>query len=300
VFEGNVAISAAQHHRRDFDPPSFIRALGSLHLYERGANLFPLFLKHMPESGDLFSSVESSPVPNLSDSSRAYLSACKVEPLDLLFHVLAFSFSGLYIRQNAFVLRQDWPRIPLPAKKKALLGSAALGRRVAALLDTEKPVDGVTCGKIDPRLRNLGSIRKVGGGQLDSESEELDLTAGWGHAGQNGVCMPGRGKTEEREASEKEQSDLPGNKTLDIYLNDVAYWSNVPKAVWEYTIGGYQVIKKWLSYRDKTMLGRGLTPKEAGFVTEMVRRIAALILLQPELDANYQTVKADTWPWPEA
>ena len=24
----------------------------------------------------------------------------------------------------------------------------------------------------------------------------------------------------------------------------------VPAAVWEYTIGGYQVLKKWLSYRE--------------------------------------------------
>jgi len=38
--------------------------------------------------------------------------------------------------------------------------------------------------------------------------------------------------------------------------------------------------------------------EEAEYVTEMARRIAALILMQPELDANYEAVKADTWPWP--
>ena len=37
---------------------------------------------------------------------------------------------------------------------------------------------------------------------------------------------------------------------------------------------------------------------EAEYVTEMARRIAALILMQPELDANCETVKADTYPWP--
>jgi hypothetical protein len=30
----------------------------------------------------------------------------------------------------------------------------------------------------------------------------------------------------------------------------------------------------------------------------MARRIAALILMQPDLDANYEAIKADTWPWP--
>jgi hypothetical protein len=28
-----------------------------------------------------------------------------------------------------------------------------------------------------------------------------------------------------------------------------------------------------------------------------VRRIAALVLMGPELDANYERVKADVWEW---
>jgi hypothetical protein len=59
-------------------------------------------------------------------------------------------------------------------------------------------------------------------------------------------------------------------------------------------------VKKWLSYREKTMLGRGLKVEEAEYVTEMVRRIASLILLQGELDANYKRVKDNTWGWPGA
>ncbi|MDO9557089.1 MAG: type ISP restriction/modification enzyme [Coriobacteriia bacterium] len=79
--------------------------------------------------------------------------------------------------------------------------------------------------------------------------------------------------------------------------NDVAYWRCVPANVWRYTIGGYQVIKKWLSYRERALLGRDLKPEEARYVTEMVRRIAALVFMQPELDANYERVKADVWEW---
>ncbi|MBS3955992.1 MAG: hypothetical protein KGZ40_00450 [Clostridiales bacterium] len=36
-----------------------------------------------------------------------------------------------------------------------------------------------------------------------------------------------------------------------MYLNDVACWRCVPANVWRYTIGGYLVIKKWLSYRGR-------------------------------------------------
>jgi hypothetical protein len=61
--------------------------------------------------------------------------------------------------------------------------------------------------------------------------------------------------------------------------------------VWEYTIGGYQVIKKWLSYREEKLLGRGLTIAEVQEVSEMTRRIAAIILLESDLDDNYQNIK---------
>ena len=89
--------------------------------------------------------------------------------------------------------------------------------------------------------------------------------------------MPGRGKVE------------AAGDALNIYLNGLTCWRNVPAPVWEYTIGGYQVIKKWLSYREKPLLGRGLTVAEVRYVTVTARRIAALLALQPQLDENYRT-----------
>ena len=68
--------------------------------------------------------------------------------------------------------------------------------------------------------------------------------------------------------------------------------------VWGYTIGGYQVIKKWLSYREHELLGRALTPDEAREVMNIARRISAILLLERTLDANYQAVKQSTYAWP--
>jgi len=68
--------------------------------------------------------------------------------------------------------------------------------------------------------------------------------------------------------------------------------------VWDYTIGGYQVIKKWLSYREREQLGRALTPDEAREVMNIARRIAAILLLEPALNANYESVKASCYRWP--
>jgi hypothetical protein len=57
--------------------------------------------------------------------------------------------------------------------------------------------------------------------------------------------------------------------------------------------GAYQVIKKWLSYRKEKLLGRPLSLEEARYVSALVRRIAAILLLQPALDANYLAVKTN-------
>jgi hypothetical protein len=60
------------------------------------------------------------------------------------------------------------------------------------------------------------------------------------------------------------------------------------------------VLKKWLSYREEALLGRPLSIDEVDYFSQVVRRIAALLLLGAELDANYAAVKADTYAWPAA
>jgi hypothetical protein len=155
------------------------------------------------------------------------------------------------------------------------------------------------------------------GSQINPAAGDLAVTAGWGHAGRGGIAMPAKGLAVKRPYSNAELAafreglaDLGltcdqlmsclGGACWDVYLNDRAYWRCVPDRVWTYTTGGYQVMKKWLSYRERPLLGRDLKPDEARYVTEMARRIAAILLLEPALDANYEAVKADTYPWPQA
>ena len=57
-----------------------------------------------------------------------------------------------------------------------------------------------------------------------------------------------------------------------------AHWRNVPAAVWGYKLRGYQVLKKWLSYREQRVLNRPLTPAEAQHFADAARSVAALLL----------------------
>ena len=169
------------------------------------------------------------------------------------------------------------------------------------MLNVEQDVPSVTTGAIREELRSLGTPQHAEPGrQLDPDSD-FAVTAGWGYTIGGSTVMPNNGKPVERPFDPDEEAALPdgaterwGASTFDIYLNDNAYWQNIPAQVWAYTLGGYPVIKKWLSYREEKVLGRPLKLEEVRHVTHMARRIAALLLLEPRLDANYERVKEET------
>jgi hypothetical protein len=248
---------------------------------------------------------------NLSHDAEDYLAGLKsprshaFTPPQLFFHTLAVLHAPAYGIEHEGALRQDWPRVPLPAEADALRQSAALGRRVAALLNVEQDVDGVTAGSVREALRPLAAPVKAGGGQLDPSAGDLAVTAGWGYTIGTTV-MPNNGEIVERPFTEEEQRAFPdgyedrfGTQALDLYLNERAYWQGVPQRVWDYTLGGYPVLKKWLSYREKDVLGRALGTGEVRHFAGMARRIAALLLLEPELDENYVRVRSEAVAWEE-
>jgi hypothetical protein len=324
VFAGNVWLISQQIPRREWSRPQVAQSLVCLDIMDRCASCIPLYLSDLNESRDFFEKPESmkarmvgNHVVNLSDAALAYLSdrGGVQTAADLFHHTAAVLHAPTYAPENAGALRQDWPRVPLPAERGSLRASADLGKQVAALLDTETSVPSVTTGRIRPELKVIAVASRVGGGQLNPAAGELEVTARWGIAGKGGVTMPSKGRLTERAFTPEEQTALVqgaaalgldestalaclGETTCDIFLNDVAFWRNIPAKVWAYTLGGYQVMKKWLSYREKSLLGRGLTLDEVTEVTHMARRIAALLLLGPALDANYQAVKAAAYPWP--
>ena len=66
------------------------------------------------------------------------------------------------------------------------------------------------------------------------------------------------------------------------------------------TIGGYPVVKKWLSYREFRVLGRPLLHEEMTYITEVIRRLKALLLMSDALDVNYRAAAENVmvFDWP--
>ena len=142
-------------------PFYFTTLLSDDHLLSPDAVAIPMRLRRAPKnkSNAAQSSflaepqgTEDLPRANLSPAARAYLESLGIIDPDadaetsalVWLHALAIGYSSAYLRENADGVRSDWPHIPLPSTKEALLDSAKLGRGIAALLNTEEGVSGVT------------------------------------------------------------------------------------------------------------------------------------------------------------
>ena len=290
AFDGNLWLSVVPRLRRDATETqtTFTRRLASLHLNEWGASMFPAWLR---DEGLGLDGDPEQRRPNLSPAAQGYLDRLGLGVEDLFHHTLSVLHDPAYREANAGALRMEWPRIPLPGwpagdvagAANELVTSAARGKELARLLDTEMPVPGVTTGDIRPELAAIAVPSTYDGHNM--MGDDFAITADWGHFGTGDAVMPGRGRTGERPYTDAERTalgdlaDVLGDTAFDVHLNDNSRWSNVPAAVWDYKLGGYQVLKKWLSYRESKVLGRPLTPEEVLHFTGTARRITAILLL---------------------
>lgn len=261
VFEGNLFLEARQRIPQD----TFDRGFATTNLADNLGNGLSSFIPMLIRE-DQGQHGYSVPHANLTPEAQVHLERLGAEPTDLFFHALAILHAPAYRKENGDALRQDWPRVPLLESKALLESSAALGRRLSTLLDVEQTVD----------LKDFIAIGNLAVSQAQVDpARHFVVRAGWGIRGKGGICMPGKGRRE-------------GER---VFLNDEAWWEGIPDSVWEYSLGGYQVLKKWLSYREEVLLGRPLTLDEVEHFKGMARRIQAILDMGKDLDLNYLAFK---------
>ena len=295
VFEGNLWIGSNKREiDEQFSHGTATPHLGNWKLGNWGIHFFPIWLR---TDGLALDGNGIAHRPNLSLAARHYLDRLGLGLEDLFHHVIATLHDSGYRTANAGALRMEWPRIPLPGwpdgdahgAAEALAESAARGRAMAALLDSDTPVAGVTTGSLRPELTAIAVPTTTDGGNM--AGDDFAVSAGWGHFGTGEAVMPGQGRIVERNYTDDERTTLAdalpalGDTTFDVYLNERAYWRNVPATVWNYQLGGYQVLKKWLSYRESKVLGRALQAEEVQHFTDTARRISTIAqLVASEVD----------------
>lgn len=299
VAEDEPALSAQQKPRGDWQSAQVNSAYGCLDLIDRGSTNFPRRTVDA-STGELRYNFAPTMLTWLKDQGRS--------ADDLFNHIVGTLHAPSYGLDNAGALRMDWPRVPLAGSPEVLKASAELGENVAALLDAERDVPGVSSGAL---LSGLAVIALPKG-------KDFKLTMGWGsvQTNKNGsrIVMPGDGNTTQRAWTDAERAALSqiaarhdldletmlgliGEQAVDVHINADAKWEGVPKRVWAYTLGGYQVLKKWLSYREAPVLGRALTGEEALHFAKTARRITEILCMGPALDAAHAKARECAVPW---
>ena len=204
---------------------------------------------------------------NLTMEAAAYVRRMNVGDSDLFHHVVA-------------CLAARAP-LSLPSDAHALRESALLGYRFASLIAEDSlllPMSAAeqalqTFGvpaRIGKEARMLrGSVLRVDDGERAIEriynGDELRALADLGGDATLSIL---------------------GHRTFDVHLNERALWRNVPAKVWSYAHAGVPLLRAWLRDRRASALGRALTREEVAHFSGAVRRIVALLLLQPALERS--------------
>jgi len=272
--------------------PVFATVLPNLHVHERGSVAFP----RETRSDDLLSDRDA----NIAESTWRILSnhfgltglRRDTDARNFVGRLFRIGFAVLYApdyqREHKSALSSDWAHIPVPKDRGLFDRLVNAGEKVARLLDANRNAGDVIESVLgSERAAALGPLRRVDTGQL--QPDDLKITVSyWG--GSRGGWKPRSYTVEEAPLG------LWGERTGDLYINERAFFANVPEAVWTYQLGGYPVLKKWLGYRQADRRDdRALTDDERLWLRQVIQRIATLLALGPELDALYQEVAADAF-----
>jgi len=202
----------------------------------------------------------------LNLSSTDYRPEDSTAPLhaEKIFHYLyAVLHSPVYRQRYAAFLRTDFPRIPIPGSRKVFDALAKLGAELVAwhLLEHQDATNIVS-----------GCASSTGATAWFGTDFSLVKVA----------------------EKSRELADVQGNddKVGKVFINATSGFANVRQSIWQHTIGGYQVLHKWLDDRRKA--GRSLSPDD---ITHWLRVYAALEATQkltPQVD---EAIEANGgWP----
>ncbi len=238
------------------------RWIVDLNFYRRGGEqVFPLYLYPSESKTTLFDEDEKTDSPggrrpNLSPEfitdvenkiGMKFVSDGKGDlektfgPEDVFNYIYAVFHSPTYRTRYAEFLKIDFPRVPLTSNADLFRTLCTLGDKMVKLHLMEST---------GPNLPNY----PVSLPPDDEKKDRVDKVR---------YTEPGQGAPEGR-----------------VWINDKQYFEGIPKEVWEFHIGGYQVCEKWLKDRK----GRVLSYDDLEQYRKTAAALSETIRLMSEID----------------
>ena len=232
--------------------------------------LFPLRLHHGSDQAvNISASFAASLQSALGLNSVDYRLEDPTAPLhaEKIFHYLyAVLHSPAYRQRYAAFLRTDFPRIPIPGSRAVFDALAELGGQLVQWHLLEHP-----------------AALAIGGGPHPSPLPEGE--------GVKPVFFGADFSLQKVAEKSKALADSLGDVGK-VSINATSGFSNVRLGVWQHTIGGYQVLHKWLDDRRKA--NRSLSPDD---ISHWLRVYASLEATQKLMQQVDEAIEANGgWP----
>ena len=174
----------------------------------------------------------------------------KITPEEIFYYIYTILYSNTYRQKYQEFLKTDYPRIPFTKDYKLFRRLANSGQKL------------VNFHLLKAKELENPIVKFKGDG--DSRVEKVDFLA----------------------LRFEEKPPLVGGQ---VWINEKQYFDGVDEFLWNYYIGGYQVLNKWLKSRK----GKILSSEEIKTYCKIATAIHHTILIQKEIDRLYPEVEKD-------
>ena len=210
----------------------------------------PLYLYEENSAGDL--NFENSCKPNWTNSFKEFLkNYISNNPREILNYIYAILYCPTYRKNYKEDLKYDYPRIPFTKDKNIFDRLQTLGGELIdlhLLKNVNRHYEGKARSNPD---KDCHAIAR----------NDMEAKASYPISGEHKISYCKYNEEEKR-----------------IYINEKQYFENVKKEVYDYSIGGYKPIEKYIKAREILTLGD---------IKHLIRVIAVIertILLQCEVE----------------
>jgi len=253
---------------------------------------FPLYLYATPEDteGTLFATEEVTREPNLSPKFIAAVEEklglkfvregkgdleATFGPEDILHYAYAVFHSPTYRERYAELLKIDFPRLPLTSDRDLFKALAEKGEELVSLHLMES-------SELHHLITNFGvsgsdEVEKVRYVEKVTEKKKVPADTSPRSVTVFSRRLP---LDFEHQTQVKIRPKPKPKATGRVYINKTQYFEGIEPEVWEFQIGGYQVLHKWLKDRK----GRKLDFNDFFHYQKIVVALKETMRLMGEID----------------
>jgi hypothetical protein len=254
------------------------RLITEFNLYRRGGNnLFPLYLYDEASPGDRKANLAVNFIGDCAARLRmTWLPDGRGDlertfgPEDVFTYMYALFYSPAYRKRYAPFLKIDFPRLPLTSNCALFRTLCSIGDRLAGLHLMEQRIPLISCFPV-PGDNCVEAVRYI------TQSQPGDKGPFYSHTSNDASASI---------FAPQKSGGVKGQ----LWINATQYFDNVPLEAWKFSIGGYQMCKKWLKDRK----GHKLSDDDLAHYQQIVAILAETSRLMSEIDEVIE--KNGGWP----